>query len=96
MNHTRTCRYHTCEYHIYTHTCKNYSRVRGKRTLRIKSHSAFGNLTVPVEINLVRIKITLVRVVITFVRVVIKLMSVTITLIRVKITLIRVKITLRV
>jgi hypothetical protein len=43
-----------CVSHIHTHTCQNYSRVSGNRTLRL-------------EVNLVRVEITLVRVRITFV-----------------------------
>jgi hypothetical protein len=53
----------------------------------VKSHSACGNCTLRVEINLGSVEITLERVVITFLRVVIILVSVIITLIRVKITL---------
>jgi hypothetical protein len=53
------CRMYTREYHIYTHTCQTYSRVCRKHTLRVKSHSACGNLTLRVETNLVRVEITL-------------------------------------
>jgi hypothetical protein len=80
INYTQACRYHTREYHIHPHTCQNYSRVCGNHTLRVKSHSACGSLTLYVEINFLRVDITLVRVVITFVRIIV-------TLIRVKITL---------
>jgi hypothetical protein len=71
--HTLACRYHTRECHIHTHTCQNYSRVNGNHTLRVKSHSAFGNRTLRVEIYLVRVEINLVRVEITFVLVKISL-----------------------
>jgi hypothetical protein len=41
--------------------------VSGKHTLRVKSHSACGNCTLRVEINLEPVEITLVRVGVTFV-----------------------------
>jgi hypothetical protein len=41
--------------------------VNGNHTLRVKSHSAFGNRTLRAEIYLVRVEINLVRVEITFV-----------------------------
>jgi hypothetical protein len=47
--------------------CQNYSHVSGNYTLRLKPHSACGNRTLRVEINLVRVEIILVRVGITFV-----------------------------
>jgi hypothetical protein len=59
--------------------------VYGDSNLGVKSHSACGNRTLRVEINLVRVEITLVHVVIIFVPVVITLVSVIITIIRVKI-----------
>jgi hypothetical protein len=68
-------------------TCQNYSRMCIKHTLRVKSHSACGNHTLRLEVNLVRVKSTLERVLITFVRVVITLVNVIITLIHVKSTL---------
>jgi hypothetical protein len=55
---------HTRECHIYTNTCQTYSRVCIKHTLRVKSHSACGNLTLRVQTNLVLVEITLVRVLI--------------------------------
>jgi hypothetical protein len=51
---------HTSECHIHTHTCQNYSRVSENHTLRVKSHSACGDCTLRVEINLVLVEITLV------------------------------------
>jgi hypothetical protein len=48
------------------HLCQNYSRVSRYHTLRVKPHSAYGNRTLRVEVNLVRVEITLVRVGITF------------------------------
>jgi hypothetical protein len=59
INHTQACRNDTRE-------CQNYTRVCGNYTLRVKSHSADGNFTLRVEINLVRVEITLVRFGITF------------------------------
>jgi hypothetical protein len=58
--------------HSHTHTCQNYY-------LRVKSHSACGNLTLRVETNHVRVGIKHVRVEITLERVVITLASVKIT-----------------
>jgi hypothetical protein len=72
--------------HIHSHTCQTYSRVCKKHTLRVLSDSAFGNLTLRVETNLVRVEITLVRVEITLLRVEITLVPIQITL-RVEITL---------
>jgi hypothetical protein len=79
--------------------CQNYSCVCGNHTPRVKSHSACGNCTLRVEINLVRVYITPVSVVITLC--VWKLHSACkITLwglklhLRVEITLVRVEITL--
>jgi hypothetical protein len=60
--------------------------VSGNPNLLVKQHSACGNRTLRVEINLVRVKITLVRVKITLVSVGITFMPVDITL-RVEITL---------
>jgi hypothetical protein len=59
-----------------------------KHTLSVKLHSACGNRTHRVEINLVIVEITLVLVGITFVLVEITLVSVILTRIRVKITLV--------
>jgi hypothetical protein len=57
---------------IFTRIRAKLTRVcRIKHTLRAKSHSVCGNLTLRVEINLVRVEITLVRFEITLVRVVI-------------------------
>jgi hypothetical protein len=61
---------HTRECHIHTKTRRNYSHVRVNHILRVKSHSAYGNRTLCVEISLVRVEATLVRVVITLVPVV--------------------------
>jgi hypothetical protein len=57
-NHTRDCRMHT-------HTCQNYSRVSENHTQRVKSHSAFGDRILRVEITLQRVLITFVSVKIT-------------------------------
>jgi hypothetical protein len=83
--------------HVYM---SKLSRVSGYHSLRAKSHSACGNRTLHVEINLVRVEFTLVRVGITFVsvdltlRVEITLVSVIFTRIRVKHTLLCVESTL--
>jgi hypothetical protein len=66
INHTQECRYYTHDCQIHMHSCQNYSRVSRYHTLRVKPHSACGNRTLRVEINLVRVEITLVRVGITF------------------------------
>jgi hypothetical protein len=50
------------------HTFQNYTRVSGNHTLRVKSHSACGNSTLHVEINLVRVEFTFVSVIITLIR----------------------------
>jgi hypothetical protein len=47
-------------------------------TLRVKSHSAYGNRTLRVVITLVRVVITLVRVVITFVSVTLERVIITV------------------
>jgi hypothetical protein len=79
---------------MQTHTFHNYSLVSINHTLRVKSHSACGNRTLRVEINLVLIEITLVRVGITFLlvknqlRLKITLVSVIFTRMRVKLTLV--------
>jgi hypothetical protein len=65
-NHTQASHYHTRECHIYKYTCQNYSGVSENHTLRVKSHSACGNYTLRVEINLMSVAITPVRVGITF------------------------------
>jgi hypothetical protein len=96
INYTHAFRYHTGEYHIHTHTCQNYSRASGNHTLRVKSHSACGNRTLHVEINLMRVEITLVRVEITLVRVEITLVRIGITFVPLEITTLRVEITLNV
>jgi hypothetical protein len=64
--------------------------VSGNHTLRLKSHSAYGNCTLRVEINFMRVEIILVRVGITFVPVKITLR---VEIERVGITLDRVEIT---
>jgi hypothetical protein len=44
----------------FTRMCvKKNSRVCGNHTLRVKSHSTYGNRTLRVEINLMRVEFTL-------------------------------------
>jgi hypothetical protein len=93
------CRYHTRECNILT--CQTYSRVFVNHTMHVKSHSASGNRTLRVEINLIRVEITLMRVVFTLIcvkvtlRVEITLVCVEIRVVSVVITLVLVDILLR-
>jgi hypothetical protein len=58
ITYTRASRNHTRECHIHTYVSKLLS-------CEWKPHSACGNRTLRVEINLVRVEVTLVRVKIT-------------------------------
>jgi hypothetical protein len=52
---------------IFTRIRVKITLVRVETTLRVKSHSAYGNRTLRVEINILRVELTLVSVIITLI-----------------------------